>query len=277
MKSSSRSRRTRWSLAAIALGLCAAFGFAQGAKPAPAKTAQAEKPSPSQQKLDAIVERYNNATKEWEKTMDAAKSEEDYQAAMDKRPGNEFLDELEAVAKEAKGTATAAQAWMQYATIAMSLGNVKQVATAANVLVEEHIDSPLIQPIPGMLGNPRVMKPEQAEQMLRRMIEKSPDKGVQASALLVLGTKLMNGKKVSPERMAEGRAMLEKLQKNYVGVKSTRGPEYSAIAEGQLFEVDNLQIGKAPPDFEVTDENGVKFKLSDYRGKVVVIDFWGNW
>jgi cytochrome oxidase Cu insertion factor (SCO1/SenC/PrrC family) len=31
------------------------------------------------------------------------------------------------------------------------------------------------------------------------------------------------------------------------------------------------------PDFEAVDENGVKFKLSDYRGKVVVLDFWGFW
>ena len=23
--------------------------------------------------------------------------------------------------------------------------------------------------------------------------------------------------------------------------------------------------------------DGVKFKLSDYRGKVVVLDFWGDW
>jgi peroxiredoxin len=31
------------------------------------------------------------------------------------------------------------------------------------------------------------------------------------------------------------------------------------------------------PDFEAVDENGAAWKLSDYRGKVVVVDFWGNW
>jgi peroxiredoxin len=31
------------------------------------------------------------------------------------------------------------------------------------------------------------------------------------------------------------------------------------------------------PDIESEDLDGVKFKLSDYRGKVVVLDFWGDW
>jgi predicted Zn finger-like uncharacterized protein len=40
---------------------------------------------------------------------------------------------------------------------------------------------------------------------------------------------------------------------------------------------DNLSVGKVAPDIEGEDIDGQKFKLSDYRGKVVVLDFWGNW
>ena len=54
---------------------------------------------------------------------------------------------------------------------------------------------------------------------------------------------------------------------------STLGQE----AKGWLFELDNLQLGMLAPDFTATDENGVTWKLSDYRGKVVVVDFWGFW
>ena len=39
----------------------------------------------------------------------------------------------------------------------------------------------------------------------------------------------------------------------------------------------NLAIGKSAPDIEGDDLDGKKFKLSEYRGKVVVLDFWGNW
>ena len=38
-----------------------------------------------------------------------------------------------------------------------------------------------------------------------------------------------------------------------------------------------LEIGKVAPDIEGVDTDGVKFKLSDYRGKVIVLDFWGDW
>jgi hypothetical protein len=92
-----------------------------------------------------------------------------------------------------------------------------------------------------------------------------------------LGSRLMSGKKSTDEKKAEGRALLERVSKEFAGVESPRGQEYAAMAKGQLFELDYLQIGKTPPDFEAIDENGVTFKLSDYRGKVVVIDFWGNW
>ena len=39
----------------------------------------------------------------------------------------------------------------------------------------------------------------------------------------------------------------------------------------------NLAIGNVAPDFTTKDAEGVEFKLSDYRGKVVMLDFWGDW
>jgi thiol-disulfide isomerase/thioredoxin len=35
--------------------------------------------------------------------------------------------------------------------------------------------------------------------------------------------------------------------------------------------------GQVMPDFAFTDFDGGKHKLSDYRGKVVLLDFWGTW
>lgn len=37
------------------------------------------------------------------------------------------------------------------------------------------------------------------------------------------------------------------------------------------------EIGKELPEIEGVDTDGNRFKISDYRGKVVMIDFWGDW
>jgi peroxiredoxin len=38
-----------------------------------------------------------------------------------------------------------------------------------------------------------------------------------------------------------------------------------------------VPIGQVAPDIEGEDVDGVRFKLSDYRGKVVALVFWGTW
>lgn len=36
-------------------------------------------------------------------------------------------------------------------------------------------------------------------------------------------------------------------------------------------------VGKLAPEIVGEDIDGKPMKLSDYRGKVVMLDFWGNW
>jgi ribosomal protein S15P/S13E len=45
-------------------------------------------------------------------------------------------------------------------------------------------------------------------------------------------------------------------------------------AEAELFQIRNLSVGKVAPDIEGEDQDGQPFKLSDYRGKVVLLDIW---
>lgn len=39
----------------------------------------------------------------------------------------------------------------------------------------------------------------------------------------------------------------------------------------------NAQKGKIAPDFEVVDLKGNTFKLSDFNGKPVLLNFWATW
>jgi hypothetical protein len=38
-----------------------------------------------------------------------------------------------------------------------------------------------------------------------------------------------------------------------------------------------LGKGQLAPEIEGEDAEGRRFKLSDYRGKVVLLDFWATW
>lgn len=51
----------------------------------------------------------------------------------------------------------------------------------------------------------------------------------------------------------------------------------SEFANGELFAARNLGVGKAAPEIEGVDHEGRPFKLSETRGKVVVLTFSGNW
>jgi hypothetical protein len=42
-------------------------------------------------------------------------------------------------------------------------------------------------------------------------------------------------------------------------------------------ELPGPAVGTEAPDIIGEDLDGVAFKLSDYRGQVVMLDFWGNW
>ena len=82
----------------------------------------------------------------------------------------------------------------------------------------------------------------------------------------------------SPIDYAFGRvAFLESVVADYAEVPHPYGGTLGSQADGYLFSLRNLQVGMVAPDIEGDDLDGVAFKLSDYRGKVVVLDFWGHW
>jgi len=76
----------------------------------------------------------------------------------------------------------------------------------------------------------------------------------------------------------ESLALLERVVAEFGDVRQdgeTR--DLGGIASGELFARRNLAVGKVAPEVEGTDHEGKTFKLSDFRGKVVVLTFSGNW
>ena len=72
----------------------------------------------------------------------------------------------------------------------------------------------------------------------------------------------------------EAEALFEQAAREYGDVKLPDGGTVAEKAEAELFEIRHLAVGKEAPDIEGEDQDGERFKLSDYRGKVVLLDFW---
>jgi len=70
-------------------------------------------------------------------------------------------------------------------------------------------------------------------------------------------------------------ATIEKLYKNLS--ESVRRTELGQELEIRIFSKNRTAIGSVAPDFTQNDPNGKPVKLSSFRGKYVLIDFWASW
>jgi thiol-disulfide isomerase/thioredoxin len=82
----------------------------------------------------------------------------------------------------------------------------------------------------------------------------------------------------------EAEVVFERAIKNYGDViyhrSSGRGDRDVTIADAArsaLHKLRDLAIGKVAPEIEGVDIDGRPLKLSDHRGKVVVLTFWATW
>src|SRR5262249_19718031 len=124
--------------------------------------------------------------------------------------------------------------------------------------------------------------------LINAVAEKNPDRAARGQAMMALAWQA--GKKFAAAEYRKGEDVdklaaaaekaFELIVKDYANCPRLMREgqrTLGEVAKSELFELRHLRIGMTAPDIEGEDLDGVKFKLSDYRGKVVVIDFWGDW
>ncbi len=145
-----------------------------------------------------------------------------------------------------------------------------------------------------------------AEALLRAVLEKNPHKTTRAQACLHLAGLLkqqadvieelkrkpelaprvlsyygkdygkylasLDAKKIAKQR----EKVYERMRDSFADVRA-RDSTMGELAAEELFKIRHLSIGRTAPDIEGEDIFGRKFRLSEYRGKVVVLSFWGHW
>ena len=124
--------------------------------------------------------------------------------------------------------------------------------------------------------------PLPAEPVLKAVIEKNTHREEKAAALYALGAIHFKNFDASADRVSgeasKNKALecFQQLNTDYAEV-TIQGFKLADFAAKMLFEMTNLQVGCEAPEIEGKDAEGVSFKLSDYRGKHVIVIFWGGW
>jgi len=139
---------------------------------------------------------------------------------------------------------------------------------AAKAITSKHLDHPKIVRVCERLG--RSIVPA-AETFLQAVLDRSDRDETQAYAAYGLALVMLRR---SEERNATAEALLARVAQDYEKVANGA---LAKSAARELFVIQHLSIGCEAPEIKGEDIDGVLFHLAEYRGKVVVLDFWGNW
>jgi hypothetical protein len=270
--------RTSW-IAALLLGGAALAHAADDkatAKPSPAL------PQTLAQKLQALESEFGKQEAAIFKQYQEAKTPADRQKIVDQlrtaieTTSRQVLALAEANPKDP--VAIKALSWI----LSQPGGKNDQVAKALAWIGRDFVARPDILPICQQLIS--VDAPE-AEAALRAIHEKNPGRDVRGLAGYGLAIKLMERSEEKPAALnkAETERLRHEAEQKFEDIIAKygdvpyRGKTLGKKSQSFLFEIRNLGIGMKAPDIQGTDSDGKSFKLSDYGGKVVVLDFWARW
>ena len=229
----------------------------------------------SLEKLQAVEKRIAAERKWLVEFRSGTTSDEDRAQLLAAFPKDELVGELTAIALGAKGQGVAALAWLDVLRLGCLLDDRELFTRALDRLLAEHMKSPEILYLTLELtyGAPSWTAP-QAAAALRRLLAENDDEDVRANVLGQLALLVGLDDSFGAEGRAEASALLAKIEEEY-GDREYLGGNGKQFAEGARFEMEHLRVGQVAPEFEVPDQHGERFKLSDYRGRVVLLDFWG--
>lgn len=183
----------------------------------------------------------------------------------------EDLHELKAEVDRSKGTRAELSAWVEMHDHADEAGDEKLRKEALErmlILAGKYPDSEEAAEAAMAMADARDLPAADVEKTIRKVVEKAPNPQLKGYALHSLAIALGRCE-MTTERLGEMMEIRDRLEKDHAGSVSTASLDHWLDRFGSF-------VGEVP-DFTATDADGKPFKLSDYRGKVFALVFWGFW
>jgi len=148
------------------------------------------------------------------------------------------------------------------------------VQKAADIILREHVTDTNLVSLCQELDR---VRPSCSKQLLTGLLEKNPSMEVRGNACFTLATLWKSEAKFGQNTNATAQAIenYQRVINEFSSVKQ-RGYSLATLAKPELNELQNLIIGKPAPETVGVDMNGRPLSLSAYRGRVVVLVFWGG-
>ncbi len=142
---------------------------------------------------------------------------------------------------------------------------------ALETLMKDHVDSPELAAMGRMIPFLDRIVSEEFAADARQKLMKSKSAEVRGWAMFAAHQDTIESGDRDSDAYKDARAKLMAVA-DEVSDKALASQITGAIKERETFG-----IGCTAPDIAGVDLDGVAFKLSDYRGKVIFLDFWGDW
>jgi thiol-disulfide isomerase/thioredoxin len=256
-------------------------------KPAtPIKTADSDvEKSEGQKKLDSLRNEFKKLQDDVIQEYKDAKSPEEAQKLIPKiqknllkLPREDYAKKALALSKTMQTTDQGSFDALVFAMSMVSRGNNKEIMKeAVDMIVKDHSKNPKMISVLGFISS----TPDGAF-ILEKIATKTDDRNLAGLAWYAITENLQKeagdvGPKQAEELNKRTEMIYEKLAKDYADVSMGRGTIGDTI-KAALFELQNLSVGKVAPEVLCLNIDGDKEdKLSNYKGKVVVLDIWATW
>jgi len=233
-----------------------------------------------QAEMKAIETELNRESSELRAALQDAGGPEESQAIFDSYTAEilpEFAERFAAIARAHRSSPVAFEAWSKVLGLANRGMRAPITSEALKALTTDHIDAPELDRIATSLRyGPPAIDEADAIGALRALVAGTPHRKVQAAARYNLAALLGDDRPAGDPRVTEAKEIFQGLAA-FDDVVFRDQQSYADAARTFLFALENLAVGRPCPDFDAVDAEGVAFKLSDYKGKVVLVDFWGFW